>query len=274
MDISRPLIFDDRFRLYLDESGDHVFRKTDEIPHRFLCLLGCWFRNPEYLQFHKLLENLKRKYFSHHPDEPLIFHLEDIINCRKAFKILQNSEIREQFNLDLLNLIDEGVFTLVAVLIDKLALRLAYGEQSAHPYHLAMGFMLQRFAGYLNHINRIGDVMAETRGGVEDRLLAESYNRIVCRGTWMTDCSFFENALSSKQLKLKQKSSNISGLQLADVLGHPIKQYVLYKYGFIAMKDLGLFAKQLIPVAEKKFNKQLYDGRVEGYGFVIYPSPK
>ena len=46
---ARPSKFEDRFRLYLDESGDHVHRDTVEIAHRYLCLLGCWFRNPEYL---------------------------------------------------------------------------------------------------------------------------------------------------------------------------------------------------------------------------------
>ena len=43
---SRPSGFEDRYRLYLDVSGDNVFRETKEIAHRFLCLLGCWFQNP------------------------------------------------------------------------------------------------------------------------------------------------------------------------------------------------------------------------------------
>ncbi len=56
---ARPAAFEDRYRLYLDESGDHVFRETTEPAHRFLCLLGCWFRNPAYLQFHAALEGVK-----------------------------------------------------------------------------------------------------------------------------------------------------------------------------------------------------------------------
>src|ERR1022692_2323963 len=58
---SRPSAFEDRYRLYLDESGDHVYRKTEETAHRFLCLLGCWFRNPAYLEFHEALDGLKSK---------------------------------------------------------------------------------------------------------------------------------------------------------------------------------------------------------------------
>ncbi len=32
---------EDRYRLYIDESGDHVFRQLEEDRHRYLCLLGC-----------------------------------------------------------------------------------------------------------------------------------------------------------------------------------------------------------------------------------------
>jgi hypothetical protein len=268
---SRPSAFEDRYRLYLDESGDHVYREVEDTPHRFLCLLGCWFQNPEYLEFHKSLEKLKSQHFGHHPDDPVVLHREDIINRRKAFKILRDNDVREQFDGDLLEAINKAQFTVVAVVIDKLALRTAYSEQAAHPYHLAMGFMLQRYAGYLNHINRVGDVMAEARGGAEDRLLSDSYTRIYERGTWKTEASYFQGALTSRQLKLKQKSANISGLQLADVLCHPVKQYVLQQYGFVRTEELGDFAIRLHLIVAKKFNAHLYDGRVEGYGYVLYP---
>jgi hypothetical protein len=41
------------------------------------------------------------------------------------------------------------------------------GRAAAHPYHLGLGFLLQRFAGFLNHINRVGDILGESRGGRE-----------------------------------------------------------------------------------------------------------
>jgi hypothetical protein len=82
---SHPSGFEDRYRLYIDESGDHVFKDTGQIPHRYLCLMGCWFKNPNYLQFHDDLEELKKKHFNQHPDDPVIFHREDIINKRGVF---------------------------------------------------------------------------------------------------------------------------------------------------------------------------------------------
>jgi hypothetical protein len=68
---SRPSQFENRYRLYVDESGDHVSREVMELPHRFLCLLGCWFQNPAYLKFHEALEAVKSQFLPHHPDDPV-----------------------------------------------------------------------------------------------------------------------------------------------------------------------------------------------------------
>lgn len=98
-DPARPSKFEDRYRLYLDESGDHVYRGTSEIAHRYLCLLGCWFRNPDYLRFHEALEDLKTRHLPHHPDEPVALHRDDMITARKAFKNLRaEAEKRRGFS--------------------------------------------------------------------------------------------------------------------------------------------------------------------------------
>ncbi len=99
----------------------------------------------------------------------------------------------------------------------KAALREKYGEAAAHLYPLGVGHLLQRYTGYLNRINRVGDVMAEARGDVEDRLLKEFYTRVYERGVWgVTNANFFQSALTSRELKLKPKAANITGLQLVD----------------------------------------------------------
>jgi hypothetical protein len=268
---SRPSAFEDRYRLYLDESGDHVFRETSETAHRFLCLLGCWFQNPDYLLFHQALENFKERHFHPHPDNPVILHREDIINKRKIFKVLQDDKNRTEFDVDMLDIIQSAEFRVVAVVIDKAALRASYGESAAHPYHLGLGYLLQRYAGYLNHINRMGDVMAEARGGKEDILLCESYTRVYEHGIWgITSSDYFQSALSSSQLKLRDKKANIPGLQLADLIGHPAKMWVLRHLGYI--EDIATpFAENLMRIIESKFNRQLYTNKLEGYGFVLYP---
>lgn len=130
---ARPSQFEDRFRLYLDESGDHVFREVMEPPHRFFCLLGCWFQNPDYLKFHEALEGLKTRLLPHHPDDPVILHREDMLNARKAFKALRDPAVRAEWDTALMKMIGHAEFRVVAVVIDKLELRNDYGESAAHP---------------------------------------------------------------------------------------------------------------------------------------------
>ncbi len=268
---SRPSGFEQRFRLYLDESGDHVYRDFSKASHRFLCLLGCWFKNPDYLEFHAGLESLKARHLPHHPDNPVVLHREDMINARKDFKILHDATKRTAFDNDLLDLIRSANFSIVAVVIDKAMLNEKFGQTAAHPYHLGLGFLLQRYAGYLNHINRRGDVMGEARGGVEDRLLKDSYIRVYERGVWgYTQPSSLQMALTSRELKLKPKSANIAGLQLADLMGHPTKMWVL-KESNLVDDDLRPFAERLMAIIAPKFNRQLYTGRISGYGYVVFP---
>lgn len=113
--------------------------------------------------------------------------------------------------------------------------------------------------------------MAEARGGNEDTLLKDSYTHVYERGIWgVTSSEFFQSALTSRQLKLQGKKANISGLQLADLIAHPAKQWVLRHYGLLN-ESPAPFAKQLMKVVEEKFNRQLYNNRIEGYGFVLYP---
>jgi hypothetical protein len=267
---SRPSTFEERYRLYLDESGDHVFNHLEKPSHRFLCLLGCWFRNPEYLAFHEQVEAFKKEHLPHHPDDPPVLHREDIVNRRGHFTHLQDAATAQAFDDGLLRLIDGAEFRVVAVVIDKLALRQKHGDAAAHPYHLAMGFMLQRYCGFLNHVNRCGDVLAESRGGREDRLLMDSYARVHAQGVWMSPAAVFRHALTSKQLKVKNKSANIAGLQLADLLCNPVRQAVLREQGLLT-EDPAPFATRLMPIVDRKFNRHLSDGRVEGYGKVFFP---
>lgn len=265
----RPNTFEERYRLYVDESGDHVFREVAEPAHRFLCLLGCWFKNPAYVAFCQTLEGLKDRHFPHHPDTPVVLHREDVVNARRAFKLLREPDRRAAFDADLLQVVRQAEFRMTAVVIDKEELRKRFGNAAAHPYHLALGFMLQSYAGFLNYVNRVGDVMAEARGGAEDRRLKESYAYIYAHGLWgVTKPQTLQAALTSKELKLKSKSANIAGLQLADMLAHPVKQWVLRQKRLI-YGDLAPFATALMTVVADKFNQSAT--KVEGYGYVLYP---
>lgn len=71
-------------------------------------------------------------------------------------------------------------------------------------------------------------------------------------------------------MKLKGKTANIAGLQLADLLGHPVKMWVLKQYQLIR-EDLAPFGARLMEIAQSKFNRQMYKNKVEGYGYLLFP---
>ncbi|UCF79959.1 MAG: DUF3800 domain-containing protein [Acidobacteriota bacterium] len=267
---------EERYRLYVDESGDHVFydeRSLQEIPKRYLALVGCFFKNDAYLAFHEAIEKFKEHYFPRHPDEPpVIFHRTDIIKARKSFWRLRDDATRKQFDDDLLRIISDADFRIVAVVVDKLALKTVYPDPW-HPYHASLGFMLQRYCGYLNHFNRSGDVYAESRGKVEDGFLSNAYEHVFVHGDRFYPSEFYRRALTREELILKKKEENIAGLQLADIIAHPVKQEMLSEKGILPAQ-MGSFVSRLKAMLLSKYNRHLSKGHVEGYGKVWFPELK
>lgn len=255
-----------RYRLYIDESGDHAYNKLDDIGHRYLALLGVWFRQQkDYLEFVHELEQFKDNLFGERPDSPVILHRTDIINRRGAFGILCDDDKRKRFDEGLLELISRAHFKMICVLLDKQAHQQQYSDPF-HPYHYCLAAMLERYAGWLIYKNVIGDVMAESRGGEEDLQLKQAYRRTYESGTLHFGHEKFQSALSSKDIKVRPKKADIAGLQLADVLAYPVRQAILVQK--LLVPDPGdVFGKKIYEAARPKFNCQEWTGQVEGYGF-------
>jgi hypothetical protein len=259
--------------LYLDESGDHVFHdegRLAERGHRYLALVGCWFKQgSEYIGFQRALEDLKQEHFPHSPDEPLILHRRDIVNRSGPFWRLRDPARKAAFDDDLCALIAAGEFTVCGVCIDKLALKRHY-PQPFHPYHLGLGFLLQRYCGWLNHLNRSGDLIAESRGGQEDARLRGAYAHIWTHGDMFHKADFYRRTLTTRQAKLKKKSQNIAGLQLADLLAHVVRDDILAEHGRLG-EGMSPFGMRLASIVADKYNRHLYARRVRGYGRVLFP---
>ena len=87
--------------------------------------------------------------------------------------------------------------------------------------------MLERYCRFLNTIHATGDVLAESRGGSEDRQLKEAYKAVYNSGTQLRSPAYFQKTLTSHEIKIKPKTANIAGLQISDVLAYPGKQELL-----------------------------------------------
>ncbi len=254
--------------MYVDESGDHTYRSLEKPENRYLGLIGCFFDLGQCAGFRQNLEDLKRKFFTYDPDFPLILHRKEVVNRRGPFGRLSDPEIEEMFGRDFLDLVKRADFRVIAVVIDKKSHVERYGEAAFHPYHYCLASLLERYCGYLNFINAVGDVLAESRGAREDKELKGAFIHIYRRGTLWRDGEFFQQALTSREIKLKPKSANIAGLQLADLLVYSIRQDILLEERRIS--DPGdVFGKQICRAIEPKYNRHLYDGRVRGYGRIF-----
>jgi len=255
-----------KYRLYIDEVGNPDFGSCHDHNHRFLSLTGV-ILDIEYVQemLHPQMEELKCHFFDHHPDEPLIFHRKEIVNAKPPFHALREIEIQTKFNSSFLDLLHSWHYTVLTVCIDKRSHSEKYGEWKFEPYHYCLEVLLERYLYFLDAKDALGDAMAESRGGREDRKLKEVYSRLWKEGTHFVRATRFQSRFTSRQLKIKAKSNNISGLQLADLVAHPSRNEILHERGILD-KPLAPFAKEVIKVLQGKY--YVHEGNVYGKKFL------
>lgn len=258
-----------KYRIYIDEVGNNDLGSSENPNHRYLSLTGIIIEL-DYVQttLQPAIEGLKKKYFDYHPDEPVILHRKELVNKKYPFNKLKDPVVEKSFNSDFLELIESLEYTIISVLIDKLEHHRKYQTWKYDPYHYCMEIIVERFFFFLNSKISTGDVMIESRGGKEDMRLKKSFERIWELGTHFVEAERLQKLLTSRQLKVKQKSLNISGLQLADLIAHPSRRFMFRKYKIDEGKRY-IFGDKIIEIIEDKYYKS--KERTEGYGIKFLP---
>lgn len=259
------------YRLYIDEAGDHTYKDLEYVSHRYLGLLGCVFeRASDYQKAADELKALKEEFWPKpDPDRPVIFHREDMINCRKYFSVFKTNEIKDKFDVKLIEYLKKQNFTIINVILDKKS-HVSQYKYPINPYDYCLTAMLERYCGWLKMKKNVGDVLAESRGGKEDRQLKAVYKKIYHHGTYhRTDPKFFNDVLTSCEIKIKPKITNIAGLQIADILAYPLKEKMFYERNVRKDNFVGTFNEKIFNAVKDKYNRQLFTGRIQGYGEVL-----
>ncbi|MFQ6116129.1 MAG: DUF3800 domain-containing protein [bacterium] len=153
-------------------------------------------------------------------------------------------------------------------MIDKKAHVERYGVAAFHPYHYSLSAMLERYCRFLKFYNAKGDVLVESRGGKEDHQIKMAYRTVYHSGTQFRAPDFFQKTLTSNEIKIKPKSSNIAGLQLSDLLAYPCKQEILLEQRRIS-KPEGMFGKEICRRIGGKYIHEVRSGRVYEYGKIF-----
>ncbi|MCI0513574.1 DUF3800 domain-containing protein [candidate division KSB1 bacterium] len=135
-----------KYRIYIDEVGNHDLEHVDNPNQRYLSLTGVIFKLDYVAQvlFPKL-EALKTKFFKSHPDEPTILHRKELINKKPPFEILNHPDITESFDAELLTLLEDLEYTVITVVIDKKQ----YSVWRFDPYHYCLRVVIERFVLFL-----------------------------------------------------------------------------------------------------------------------------
>ena len=237
-----------KFRMYIDETGDDGLKRADDPRHRFLSLTGVIIELGHVgSAVYPEMERLKARYFGSHPDEPVIFHRKELVNRRHPFQSLRDERAGREFNRELLDRMREWEYAVATVCLDKKG----YADPRA-PYHRCMAILLDVFARWLRIRGAEGDIIAEGRGGRENGRLQEEFRNLWLYGTDATSPERIQAALTSGDLKIKSKSSNIAGLQLADMLAHPSRNEMLRENGLLE-RPLGAFAQEIVEILKTKY---------------------
>jgi hypothetical protein len=255
-----------KFRMYIDEVGNPDLGSSENPLHRFLSLTGI-IVDLDYVRrvLHPEMEQLKCDYFHSHPDDPVIFHRKELLNAKQPFEVLHEPETRERFDRKLLAFLEDWQYTVISVCLDKKSHKDTYRVWRYNPYHYCLALLLERFTFFLEQRAEKGDVMAESRGGKEDMRLKKSFSRLWNEGTEYMDPDRFHHVFTSKQLKVKPKSNNISGLQLADLIAHPSRNEILVDNNLLD-RPLSPFASRIVQILQGKYYQ--HAGRVFGKKFI------
>jgi len=239
--------------MYIDEVGNPDLGSSDNPLHRFLSLTGVII-DLQYVNttLYSQMEELKSKYFDSHPDEPVVLHRKELVNAKPPFEALRDEDIKSEFNKDLLYCMQQWEYTVISVCLDKKTHKDTYNVWRYDPYHYCLALLLERYTFFLEQHNAKGDVMSESRGGKEDMRLKKSFLKLWQEGTEYIPPERFQGVFTSKQLKVKQKSNNISGLQLADMIAHPSRNEILKESGCLE-KPIAPFADKIIKILQTKY---------------------
>jgi len=254
-----------KYRLYIDEVGNSDLGASSNPNHRYLSLTGVvleldYVRNILFPE----MESLKARYFISHPDEPVILHRKEMVNKQQPFDSLRDSKTEKLFNEELLDRITNWDYVVFTAVIDKLEQQQRYQIWKFDPYHYCLTTLVERYVMWLRVKKATGDVMAESRGGKPDLRLKDSFQRIYEKGSDYIHAEVFANYLTSRQLKVKPKSNNIAGLQLADILAHPSYRATIARHNNEKLPDNfgGLIARIL---EESKYSRSP-KGQIQGWG--------
>jgi hypothetical protein len=243
-----------KYKLFLDESGDHGLIFLDpSFPVFVLC--GVIISEPNYQLIKREMIYLKRKFWG---NKKVIFHSRDIRKCEKEFQILFDQGIKAEFYRNINRIVETSDYSIISSAINKEEHIKRYGKLASDVYEIALSFIIERAVFYLDDQpceEKSLSILIERRGKKEDARLIEHFQRLCSRGTgYVTPERIHAYSIS---IEFYSKNDDVNGLQLADLIAYPIARYVIDPKR----------ANPAFDVLERKF----YSKRGRRYGLKVFP---
>jgi len=238
--------------IFVDESGDHGLDAIDP-GYPVFVLAFCVIRKEDYIR--QLTPDMQMLKFNHFGHDNIILHERDIRKDTGDFTSLKSREKKADFVSDVTRIVKKTPWTLVCSVIKKEPLKHRYADPG-NPYHIALGFGLERVFYYLRSVGAVGQkthVVVEKRGRKEDDELELEFRR-VCDG------SNHERAILPFEISFMGKKGNSAGLQLADLVARPVGIHILRPTQ----------PNRAYDVIKTKFYRSS-TGAVQGWGLKCFP---
>jgi hypothetical protein len=134
--------------VYVDESGDHGLSRIDN-NYPIFVLAFCVFQKKYYSE--NTVPDFQKFKFQHVGHDQLILHERDIRKDSGQFSFLKNRQRKNAFINELTDIVAKQSFTLVSTVIRKNEYLKKY-DKPDNPYHVALGYGLERVFYYLRSI--------------------------------------------------------------------------------------------------------------------------
>lgn len=213
--------------VFIDESGNHNLNYTyTNDPYNIFVLGAICISEIEYEIFDRKLKELKQELFE---DEEYIIHTVEITRPNKSRqdnnKKFNNPEFRKIFYKRINDLIASTNFEVIACIIKKRELMIQEGANRVDPYIYSLNILLDQILARCK--SKTCKIYPEKRDNTENIKIELEFLRAKNAGTKQ----FTGTEVSEKieEFVLKDKKTNMSGLQLIDLLVTPIGRHFLGK---------------------------------------------
>ncbi len=207
--------------VYVDESGNSDMDKIDS-KYPVFVLSFCVVKKRTYARYIvPEVQALKMKHWGH---DMVILHSYEMRQKENDFAFLMDKKLADDFFEDMDNIMEQSAYILICAAIKKIP----YSKQRKSGrdiYHMALQFCMERLHDFLlqkDQHKRMTYIVAESRNKKEDKRLSEEFSEIL------------KNAYDWKQTHRRNyketpmklihvgKRANSTGLQIADLVGHPV----------------------------------------------------